>query len=187
VRVIFNNYTKVSSLKERTRQLRLRSALSPLLFGIGVSLDHMFGSRSMLDMLSRLGFSASYDEVNHYKQCVVQCDTEELPNLYPSHFTQWSGDNMDLNLCTLDGQNTFHGMGIVSMSTPCSSGMTGSCTQAAEIPRVQRLQVVRVVREKGIPQLVLSCSLPEKSALSALRPKPVSVLQFTSPSQAPVL
>ena len=36
--------------------------LSPFLFGIGVSLDHMFGSKTMLDMLSRVGFSASYDE-----------------------------------------------------------------------------------------------------------------------------
>jgi len=68
-----------------------------------------------------------------------------MSNSYQSHFTQWSGDNMNHNLCTLDGQNTFHGMGIVSMSTPCSPGMTGSYTQAAEIPRVQRLQVVRVV------------------------------------------
>jgi len=103
-------------------------AVSPLLFGIGVSLDYMFGSKTMLDMLSWLGFSASYDEVNRYKQCVVQCDTEDLCVSYPSHFTQWSGDNMDHNLCTLDGQNTVHGMGIVSMSTPCSPDMTGSYT-----------------------------------------------------------
>ena len=37
----------------------LQSALSPLLFRIGVSLDHMFSSKIMLDMLSRLGFCAS--------------------------------------------------------------------------------------------------------------------------------
>jgi len=79
-------------------------------------------------MLSCLGFSASYDEVNRYKQCVVQCDTEDLRVSYPSHFTQWSGDNMDHNLCTLDGQNTVHGMDIVSMSTPYSPDVTGSYT-----------------------------------------------------------
>jgi len=92
---------------------------------------------------------------------------------------------MDHNLYTFDGQNTFHGMGIVSMSTPSSPNMTGSCTQATKIPRVQRLQVAPVVRKKGIP--LLSYSLPEKSALSALHLNPVSVLQFTSPFQAHVL
>jgi len=31
---------------------RLQSPLSPFLFGIGMSLDHLFGSKTMLDMLS---------------------------------------------------------------------------------------------------------------------------------------
>jgi len=76
-------------------------------------------------------------------------------------------------------------MDIVSMSTPCSPDMTGSCAQATKIHRVQRLQVVCVVRKKGIP--LLSYSLPEKSPLSTLCLKSVSALQFTSPSQAHVL
>jgi len=69
-------------------------------------------------------------------------------------------------------------MGIVSTSTPCSPDMTGSYIEAAKIPRVQQLQVAYIVRKKGIP--LFSYSLPEKSALSALRLKPVSALQFTS-------
>jgi hypothetical protein len=51
-----------------------RSAISLILFGVGVSLDHAFGSKWLVEMLSKLGFSISYDEVNRYKQSVVQLD-----------------------------------------------------------------------------------------------------------------
>ena len=47
---------------------RPRSAISPVLCGIGVSVDHVLGSKWMIQMLARLGFSISYDEVNKYKQ-----------------------------------------------------------------------------------------------------------------------
>ena len=29
-------------------------------------------------------------------------------------FTQWAADNVDHNVCTLDEQDTFHGMGIIA-------------------------------------------------------------------------
>jgi hypothetical protein len=34
----------------------------------------------------------------------------------PMSFTQWSADNVDHNVATLDDLGTFHGMGIISMS-----------------------------------------------------------------------
>ena len=54
---------------------RPKSVISPILFGLGVSVDHSFGSKWLLDSLSRFGFSVSYDEVNLYKQSVVQSDS----------------------------------------------------------------------------------------------------------------
>ena len=32
--------------------------------------------------------------------------------------TQWSADNVDHNIGTLDGKNTFHGMGMIAAVTP---------------------------------------------------------------------
>ena len=84
---------------------RPRSVITPALFGVGVEMDHVFGSRWLVDQLSRLGFSISYDEVNRYKQSVIQ--TESLDNLlteyFPGTFTQWVADNVDHNVATLDG------------------------------------------------------------------------------------
>ncbi len=54
----------------------------------------------LIDEMSRLGFSTSYDEVNRYKQSVIQ--SESLDNLltmyYPGTFTQWVADNVDHNV-----------------------------------------------------------------------------------------
>jgi len=96
---------------------RPRSVISPVLFGVGVSLDHAFSSKWLLETLSRLGFSISYDEVNLYKQSVVLNENLDSPEGFPSSFTQWSGDNVDHNVVTIDGSGTFHGMGIISMSS----------------------------------------------------------------------
>ena len=100
---------------------RPRSVISPVLFGVGVSIDHKTGSRGIIQMLARLGFSISPDEVTRFKQSVVQMPDENLPPGSPDFFTQWSGDNVDHNVATIDGLGTFHGMGIISMSVeaPC--------------------------------------------------------------------
>ena len=39
---------------------RPRSVIPPLLFGLGVEMDHVFGSKWLINELSRLGFSISY-------------------------------------------------------------------------------------------------------------------------------
>jgi hypothetical protein len=66
-----------------------KSALSLVLFAVGVSLDQAFGSMWGLEILCKLGFLASYDEVYPYKQCVVQFDdTADQPASFPAVFTQ---------------------------------------------------------------------------------------------------
>ena len=69
--VIDNKLKQISIGHSVVQSNRPRSVISPVLFGVRVSLDHMFGSRILLDMLARLGFSISHS------------------------FTQWSGDNVD--------------------------------------------------------------------------------------------
>ena len=71
----------------------------------------------MITHLSRLGFSVSYQQVRSYKKAVTEC--RSLTPIIPrGSFVQWTADNVDHNCRTLDGKNTFHGMGIVASVTP---------------------------------------------------------------------
>ena len=94
-----------------------RSLSSPLLFGVGVQLDHSFGSKWLNNHMSRLGFSAKYDEVQSYKKAAMETENI-IPDIPSGSFGQWSADNVDHNTRTLDGKNTFHGMGIIASITP---------------------------------------------------------------------
>ena len=60
----------------------------------------------------------SYDEVTRFKQSVVhtECFDDQIP-AFPGSFTQWVGDNIDHTVATLDGRGTFHGMGVIAVST----------------------------------------------------------------------
>jgi len=44
---------------------------------------------------------------------------------YPGRFTQWIGDNVDHNVATLDGLASFHGMGLMAVSTVLDSYQPG--------------------------------------------------------------
>ena len=51
--------------------MKPKSVIPPLLFGLGVEVDHAIGSKTLLTELYKLGYSISYDEVKRYKQSVV--------------------------------------------------------------------------------------------------------------------
>ena len=62
----------------------------------------------------------------------------------PGHFVQYVADNVDHNVCTLDGQNTFHGMGIrIAAVTPTTHPDSPiprcSTTAAAEIANIGKI------------------------------------------------
>jgi hypothetical protein len=79
---------------------RPQSVIKPTLFGLGVELDR---SKWLINELSSLGFSISYDEVTRYKQSVIQSDNQDnlLTEYLPGKFTQWVVDNVDHNIMTL--------------------------------------------------------------------------------------
>lgn len=69
---LINNHLKQVSLGQAiVGAVKSRSCISPVMFGLGIESDKVFGSRWLLTELSRLGFSISYDEVTRYKQFVV--------------------------------------------------------------------------------------------------------------------
>ena len=93
---------------------RPRSCIPPLLFGLAIEADHKFKSRWLIDHLHKLGFSVGVDEVTRFKQSVVANDDNELGiDVLPGSFSQWSGDNADAQLNSLDGASSFHEMGMV--------------------------------------------------------------------------
>jgi len=95
-----------------------RSYISPLLLGLALKFDAQHGSEDLLISLARVGFGVSYDEVVRYKQSVVMSEEPGKSRVtgYPPVFTQWVADNVDHNIRTLDGLNTFHGAGVISVS-----------------------------------------------------------------------
>ena len=78
--------------------------MSPILFVVGVKMDHMFGSKWQLIELSRLGFSVSADEVTRYKQSTVVNENvnDIIKSVIQGSFSQWSGDNVNDNVSSLD-------------------------------------------------------------------------------------
>ena len=174
--VIGNERKQVFISQSIVQAARPKSVISPILFGLGVSLDHTFDSQWLLDLLSRNGFSVSYDEVNTFKQSVVQSENSDMPQSYPTAFTQWSGDNVDHNVHTLDGSNTFHGMGIISMTTPYTrfasvENLNGGQFAPAVVLRLPHVKVGNLTKDRGIP--IIYYTLPEKCSLSLLRFKPI--------------
>ena len=131
---------------------RPKSSIVPIPFGLGVEMDHVFGSKWLINELSRLGFSVSYDEVTRYT--VVQNEnTVETFNRYaPGTFAQWVADNVDHNVAALDGTGTFHGMGIISVST-ANGTFFANHHQLPPIKRQKLLRVKDVIRNKGVPIL----------------------------------
>ena len=127
-----------------------RSCVPPILFGLGVDVDHVFGSRWLIDQLLKLGFCVSMDEVTRYKQSVIENDNYDIEDSeLVESFTQWSADNVDHNVRTLDGKGSLHGMGII-FSTTSKFGPSYR-TRNSPIKRNKLKKVEDVIKKQGIP------------------------------------
>ena len=154
---------------------RPRTALPPLLFGLRIECDHVFGSKWLVNELYRLGFSISYSEINRFKKSVVVNHSGEnsIINVYPQVFTQFVADNVDHNIRTLDGSGTFHGMGIIAISTPFPGNSVWK--QSYTVPREKDISSAVLVKNKGIS--IQHYVHPIKPALSSIEIKPLIQLQ----------
>lgn len=74
-----------------------------------------YGSRELIDILSSLGFSDDYREVQRLESAMVSA---KQPSNFLSGFTQFVYDNADFNVATVTGHNTFHSMGGIDCVTP---------------------------------------------------------------------
>lgn len=76
------------------------------------------GSWSLIDILYNLGFCFSYSELQRFEKCAAFAQGISLPSCQEENCVQFIAYNVDHNICTLDGNETFHGMGIVAGITP---------------------------------------------------------------------
>lgn len=121
---------KLASIGQAMMQAaRPRVLLAPLQVGVAVQLHHHFASRFLIDSLHRHGFCCSYQEVQKFGQNAAVNQGTDIPS-HTSEFVQYVADNVDHNIRTLDGKDTFHGMGIIAAVTP-------GTTQSQLVPRRQ--------------------------------------------------
>jgi len=110
--------TKIASIRQAIMQAaRPRVLLAPLQIGLGIQLHYQYASRFLIDTLYQHGFCCSYNEVHQFEQNAVLNYGTDIPN-HSSQFVQYAADNVDHNIKTLDGNNTFHGMGMIACVTP---------------------------------------------------------------------
>ena len=104
-------------------------------------------------MLLHFGFSVTSQEVYQYKQSLVLSGEGNLPPSSPGSFTQWSTENVDHNITTVDGLGTFHGMGIISMSISNGPLDTLAAGSYGEVPiqRQQRVKVTDIGEAETLP------------------------------------
>lgn len=98
-----------------------RSTIAPLQIGLGVQMHHDFGSKFLIDTLNSLGFCSSYTEVQRYESSAAQNWDIDIDRSSRSQAVQFVAENVDHNVGTIDGYNTFHGMGIIATITPGTS------------------------------------------------------------------
>lgn len=111
---------KTASIGQTIMQAtRPRVILAPLQIGLGVQLHHHFASRFLIDTLHQLGFCCSYQEVQRFLSNAVMLHGTDIPG-FSGGFIQYAADNVDHNIRTLDGNNTFHGMGMIAAITPAT-------------------------------------------------------------------
>ena len=113
-----NNILKVASIGQAIVQAaRPRVVIAPLQIGLAVQLHHNFASRFLIDTLHQHGFCSSYQEVQMFNNNAALSQGTDIPS-FNGKFAQYAADNVDHNTRTLDGHNTFHGMGMIAVVTP---------------------------------------------------------------------
>jgi len=92
-----------------------------------------------------MGFALlTYTEVKKFEMSAAQTKGTDIPGLTPGHFAQYVADNVDHNVCTLDGQNNFHDMGIIAAVTPAKhpdSPIPRCSITAAEMANIGKIDI----------------------------------------------
>ncbi|CAC5424082.1 unnamed protein product [Mytilus coruscus] len=110
---------KIASIGHAVMQAsRPRIPLTPLQLGFGIQLHRNFASRFLVSTIHSLGFCTSYSEIQRFQSSAAKSQGVDLPGDVSNSYIQFVADNVDHNIRTLDGNDTFHGMGLTARITP---------------------------------------------------------------------
>lgn len=110
---------KIASIGQAIIQaVRPRVIIAPLQLSLSVQLHQHFASKYLVDTLNKMGFCSSYSEVQKFESCAALVEGNSRFDIPAESCMQFIADNVDHNSNTIDGHNTFHGMGIMSTATP---------------------------------------------------------------------
>lgn len=87
----------------------------PILIDVASILLTKYGSSDLIHLLSALGFCATYKETKIFEISAVMNPSAQTVS---NGFTQFVFDNVDHDICTLDGKNTLHAMAGIQCATP---------------------------------------------------------------------
>ena len=120
---------KISAIGQAIIQAaRPRAVLAPLQLAFGMQMHHHFRSRYLIESLHNLG--SSYKEILKFERSSAMISGAELEELLEDGSSvKFSADNVDHNICTIDGRNTFHGMGMIA-------SVTKGKFNSKEVPRI---------------------------------------------------
>lgn len=122
---------------------RPQSFLSPILIAIAVYLHRKLGSKQVVEMLSHLGFCASYNEAVLFESSAVT-NSSSCEETLDEKFIQFVFDNADFNVRTVDGFNTFHSMGGIMCVTPGNASRNEN-----RIPRLKEIPSANSIAAHG--------------------------------------
>lgn len=120
--------------------MRPKSFSSRLHLATGIYLNRKCGSKTIINVLAKLGICASYHSVALHEISAIKSDTTKIE---PNAFLQYVFDNADHNPSTLDGLNSFHCMGGICCVTPSSA-----LTTAGEVVKLKRLPIAQEIAEE---------------------------------------
>ena len=158
------------------KAMKPNSVIPPLLFGLGVEIDHAIVSKTLLIELAKLGYSISFDEIKRYKQSLRKNESNSIASAV-TEFTQFVADNVDQNVCTLDGKGTFHGMEIIVCFINRQSNPKERIRRIAKIMKSEEVGKKVSIKVKWYEQ-------PKVKALSKLELVPIDDLVAKLPANS---
>ena len=113
---------------------------------LAVEMHHHFASRYLIDILNEqwARVCSSYHEVQRFERNAALTSGIDVPNFTDLDHIQYIADNVDHNVCTLDGLNTFHGMEMLGTITPakqCSRKIPRTTVANGDILAVGRVNI----------------------------------------------
>ena len=168
----------VASIGQCIIQLvRNTTILCPLQVAFGADLHHQTGSRYLIDLSKKMGYSCGYNEILNFNQCAAGFDSDK-GRTHVVESDIYSADNADVLMETIDGKNTLHVMGVIRSTL--SKGIMTEPIQRKP-PSIEKLQerispffyfhknMVKELRATFSPWMLNETKLPVTTKLDMLR------------------